>query len=238
MGPHQYQPTNQPPVSAAKHRSQRVTGFALVKLLEVRPLLFWGGLWASLCLVGLVSLSSILSPGSPGRMASGAALGSSSNKTVHEVKQKSRVPIWLFGAIALTCTAGSIVVSKQLGRPQTSASRRQTPAKVPVKLSTTAHSPHRRKAPQRLKPYAPTETPLPPATRRPVPAPKPVSTAAIVPTSRMQQPYPAPQKPQPQPQQVAATIVPADENHPLDWGTASLADAVDLRKRRSLSSWM
>lgn len=86
MGPHQSQPTKQMP--AAKRRSRRVTGFSLVKLLEVRPLLFWGGLWASLCLVGLVSLSSILSPGSSGRIASGASIGSSSNKTVYEAKQK------------------------------------------------------------------------------------------------------------------------------------------------------
>jgi hypothetical protein len=37
---------------------------------------------------------------------------------------------------------------------------------------------------------------------------------------------------------VPVTIVPAKENHPLDWGEASLADTLDIRKQRSLSSWM
>lgn len=32
------------------------------------------------------------------------------------------------------------------------------------------------------------------------------------------------------------TVVPPEETHPLDWGDASLADRMDIRKQRSLSS--
>jgi hypothetical protein len=40
----------------------------------------------------------------------------------------------------------------------------------------------------------------------------------------------------PQPHQ--PTVVPDDEDHPLDWSEASLAHTLDLRQRRSLSSWI
>ncbi|NJL44561.1 MAG: hypothetical protein HC922_00005 [Leptolyngbyaceae cyanobacterium SM2_3_12] len=34
------------------------------------------------------------------------------------------------------------------------------------------------------------------------------------------------------------TVVPAEEDHPLDWSEESIAHALDLRQRRSLSSLM
>lgn len=37
---------------------------------------------------------------------------------------------------------------------------------------------------------------------------------------------------------VAATIVPDEESHPLDWTEPSLADHLDLRQRRPLSHWL
>jgi hypothetical protein len=43
---------------------------------------------------------------------------------------------------------------------------------------------------------------------------------------------------QPPPQPTPVTVVPEAESHPLDWGLASLADALDLRQQRSLDSWL
>jgi hypothetical protein len=34
------------------------------------------------------------------------------------------------------------------------------------------------------------------------------------------------------------TVIPAEASHPLDWQEESLADTMDIRKRRSLSSWL
>jgi len=36
----------------------------------------------------------------------------------------------------------------------------------------------------------------------------------------------------------AVTLVPDDESHPLDWGDESLANLMDLRKRKNLSSFL
>jgi uncharacterized membrane protein YdfJ with MMPL/SSD domain len=36
----------------------------------------------------------------------------------------------------------------------------------------------------------------------------------------------------------AVTVVPAEQNHPLDWDEPSLADSLDLRQRRPLSHWL
>lgn len=250
-GHNQFQPVENLPTSQPTSRlsARQVAMVYLARLLETRPAVFWGGLWASLFLVMMVSLSSLLSPGSPGRMASGAAFGSSSTKTAQEVKQKNRVPLWLFGAIALSCTAGSILVSKQLTR--TSNSR---PFPRPQSQVHPARAPKpprvRRQTPKRLKPYSPAEVPLAtmhqapaaakPPTRTPAPAQLPpqltMPPQLYPPTKRVQRPVPPPvMTPS---TRVSVTVVPDDENHPLDWGTASLADAVDLRKRHSVADWM
>jgi uncharacterized membrane protein YdfJ with MMPL/SSD domain len=36
----------------------------------------------------------------------------------------------------------------------------------------------------------------------------------------------------------AVTVVPTEQNHPLDWDEPSLADSLDLRQRRPLSHWL
>jgi hypothetical protein len=55
--------------------------------------------------------------------------------------------------------------------------------------------------------------------------PEPKSTQFALPD----QTIPPPQQP---------TVVPDDEDHPLDWSEESLAHTLDLRQRRSLSSWI
>jgi hypothetical protein len=62
-------------------------------------------------------------------------------------------------------------------------------------------------------------------------------------------PYPVQYKePQPQPaepelsdaatQSPPVTVIPKQQNHPLDWDEPSLADSLDLRQRRPLSHWL
>ncbi len=58
--------------------------------------------------------------------------------------------------------------------------------------------------------------------------PKPRSAAIATPAQ-----ISTPAHPQP-----IVTVVPSEEAHPLDWGDASLADMMDIRKQKSISSLM
>lgn len=226
-------------------RLGQLTNQTLVQLLETRPHLFWGGLWVSLFLMAAVSLSSLLSPVSGGRMASSAAIGSSTT-TVHATRHKP-VSLWLFSALAISCTAGSILISKQLKRSQSYRSGRTVIDRATVRPRPV------RQAPKRARPTSAVgiaaKRPLRgPATQRPVastPTVSPVSMSKLQTTSqphssslsrtvpkRRDRPVPT------RPMLVSVTVVPESEYHPLDGRSASLVESLDLRKRRSLSSWL
>lgn len=237
-----------PKVSDPSDRPEVTT---IADILEHRPLMFWGGVWATVVLVALVALSGLLNPSaSTGQRASGAAVGTSTVAVQSE--HKSRIPLWLFGAIALSCTAGSIFVSKHLTqadplhptpRPRTRPPRAVKP--VAVKASLPAVGKAKQKKLRPVKPQTrsaalrPTTSAMPPRVRQPYPVPGyplppkpaivPTRTSAGLPTQAYPVPRPAPPVTQP-----AVSIVPSEENHPLDWGEASLADMLDLRKQRSL----
>lgn len=235
-----------------------------------RPLIMVGGMWISLFLIALVAIGGLLSPGaSEHRSVSTTVVGSDSAIATQPTPQQARVPLWMFGAIALTCTAGSILVSRQLNRPP-----------VPPRRITK----RKRHALKRLHPQPVAQLALPPATaytqplqtprphsmpRSPhpgqllsySPAPQPGSLQSVTPPVIIQQQQPGsrpvertilpPLLKQPSPPSKAAqpkaapprpkaktsvNILPPDIRKPLDWQTTELANAVDLRKRRSLSS--
>ena len=226
----------------------------LVQLLEARPLMFWGGTWASLVLVAGVSVSSLVSPGliGTGQTASGAAIGSSgnidSNGTVAQPviqpssQAKNSFPFWLFSAIALSCTAGSILVSKQLA-PQ--RSRRIIRTQSPVQAKTrTAMQPKAvqpkavqptRSQPQSTASAHPTKA-AGKSQGRKVAAKRQMASASAQSVRRRTVRPAVPQRVPARSAQVA--IVPQTETHPLDWKTASIADSMDIRKQRSLASWL
>jgi len=228
----------------------KVSQFVLTK-----PLMVVGGLWVSVVLVGAIALSGLLSPGLPaGRRASEASFGSSTVAiSVEPGKDRShrRLPIWLFGAIALSCTAGSIFVSKQLTRPERpqrlsrpkTATNNVTQTPYPKRRHKPAAKPKRshskRSQLKRLRPYSPSDSPLPLPSQSFSQAYYPVSQAsggnhpARPPVSQ-----PRLASPPKAPAEVPVTVVPAAEDHPLDWGQASLADTLDIRKQRSISSWL
>ena len=237
----------------------------IAQFVQASPLMFLGGLWVSVLLIGTIGLSGLLSPGlSGGRRASEASFGSSTVATNAEPSKgqsRQRIPIWLFGAIALSCTAGSIFVSKQLtrterprriSRPKHPTSKHPVPKhsansaatsrpKRPRKASQPSPSQPRAAQPRRLKPFSPSDSPATlssqPVPQAYFPGATPISTknSAV----RAYQPRPVTASPAKKPiTPVPVTIVPAKENHPLDWGEASLADTLDIRKQRSLSSWM
>jgi len=125
-----------------------------------------------------------------------------------KVAQKpAGVPLWLYGAIAFGCTAGSVLISlgfKRATPPRKPAKRGKTkPQPVPT---AKVRKPQQRSAPKR-RPVSPTAR-----ERSPIPA----EPAFIV--------------------EPMVTVLPPEESHPLDWDEATLADMMDLRKRQSLAS--
>ncbi len=345
----------------SRKQAQRYT-VALRHLLDFvqnYPLLTWGGIWVSILLVAAIAVGGLLSPGlTSGRRATGAAFGSSAIGETEITASNGRATFWIFGAIAITCTAGSILVSKRFSRPPLSHHKLSRP-KRPKPYVASAPSPQKphskpktRRAPQqrrqpvppvrpsmqpkRLRPFSPDDLPplpvepiptvattppqpiqavsfalrakpVPPAEPTPQPVQqgvKPLVPGAIAPSrqqpvSHQKSPLPAqaPRPPQAPPKQVvtkqgatkqvvtngatkqgatkqgatkqgatkqgttkqrpslgspstqpftpptpvpqtAVTVVPAEENHPLDWQESSIADLMDIRKRHSLSSWL
>ncbi|NJP09574.1 MAG: hypothetical protein HC866_08895 [Leptolyngbyaceae cyanobacterium RU_5_1] len=245
-------PHSAPPDLAEHSPAQDSVAFRRInQILQTRPFAFWSGVWVSVFLISVVALGSLLSPNAAERRSvSAIAVGSDSAVATQPVASRGRVPLWLFGAIALTCTAGSILVSRQLSQPpepprpvrQPRRRAAQRPRSLPKQSGhqpaakprsrPAAKQPHRQ--PKRLKPFSPTEAFLsatsPVPTGHPPQAARPAMYSATGST-----PIPAATQPV---HRVPVTIVPAEQRHPLDWGEARLADSVDLRRRRSLRSWM
>ena len=126
---------------------------------------FWGGVWMSIFLIGVVAFGSLLSPNAAERRSvSAIALGSDSGVATQPLENRGKVPLWMFGAIAITCTAGSILVSRQL-QPDAASPKDATPKRVRQTRQTVPPRQRNHPArnfggssqrPKRLKPYSPT----------------------------------------------------------------------------------
>lgn len=310
-------PSSMPPATSHAHAKQSTLWRWFVHLVQTRPMAFLGGVWVSVFLIAIVAVGSLLSPNAAERRSvSAIAVGSDSAVATQPLDNRGQVPVWLFGAIAITCTAGSILVSRQLNpspaaaapvspprrkvqqrrlkplpRPSSPSSLQTVPITVAampmgqraVGKQTTAKKPNlkqaafkkppqktasakarkppqKRRTTQRLQPYRPSEafletrlpvnpggfSPQAPSMAQPIPVPIPVSAHPNLPPkltkSSTQQPLrPKTQRsqtPPPQAAPVPVAVVPAEHSHPLDWGEGRLADAVDLRRKRSLNSWI
>lgn len=256
-----------PPTSRSTTSSMRGLGHLLI----TRPLIIIGGMWVSLLLIALVAVGGLLSPGaSERRSVSTTVVGSDSTIATQPMPQQARVPLWMFGAIALTCTAGSILVSRQLNRPPVPPRRSVRPRSrslqprlqpqpttqlaLPPAGSPTLQPPRQRsiaRSPQPHPGQRPTHRPtpqsaqlqsnLPPAIGQPAMSPRSVDRTVLPPLLKKQAPTPT-KAAQPKPNAprlpvtASVSILPPDLRQPLDWQAIELAKAVDLRKRRSLSS--
>ena len=215
-------------------------------LCDSHPLLVWAGIWTTVLLVGAIAVGGLVSPSiSGGHKTSGAAFGSSTNAEIEPVGEKNQSAFWIFGAITLSCTAGSILVSKRLHHTQ---DRFQPPAPFQTgnsgslrRIRPTAQAKRRKvqpetrtgrrsaRTPKRLKPFTEADF-LPPIL--------PQSARIAAATPKTLPPAPPRSLPQHSPHVKTVTVIPAEASHPLDWQEESLADTMDIRKRRSLSSWL
>ncbi|MBD2038749.1 hypothetical protein H6F76_27740 [Leptolyngbya sp. FACHB-321] len=246
-----------PARASQPNRQKSVITVAFSRFLWTRPFAVLGGAWVVMVVISLVAVSGLLSPeSSDGKRTTEAAIVRTMAKTPQR-EQQSRLPLWLFGAIALSCAAGSMLVAKQAMRP----SRPQVRS---PKLKLKHLAPH--PAPSALEetPSAPEpmELSIPTPSSPPAPAPAPSfvleprrnQTTKATPSvtlmqlaqmqlNQAQQTKAAPAAGQPTvalakvaPVKVASvTVVPPEEKSPLDWGEARLADQLELRKQRSVS---
>ncbi len=251
-----------------------------IKLAKKYPVPLIGTLWLTMLLLTFASVDSLLSPElkeqstQANRLRNKTALNqiatSSPNSAApplsssQVIQQKSRVPLWLFGAIALTCASSSIVLTTQLPHSNRRKSRTRNP------------QPHSRNKPMRAQPARSVRTqpnpqpeqtatvPIPQREQKSAPT-QPISSKIIQPNQhRSQTNHPQTRRskapiasmrlpnwsrtpkilPAQNPTQsiakptITPQIIAPQINHPLDWPEGSVIDAVDLRKQRSLSSWL
>lgn len=221
----------------SSHTSIQFSGMVL-HLIQKQPFIVWGASLVLVLLTGSIALRGLMSlgpePDSPPTPIAQAQKSEDVKQPQKsedaEVEQPSN--LWLFGAIGLGCAAGSFLIAKrleQMDSPQTVRQKSQAKAAQPAAAIT-----RRAKQPQALA--------------RPVRRRKPAHRS--VSAQRVAAPAVAVAAP-PMPARVSAysttvsfetepvvTVVPDHETHPLDWGDASLADMMDLRKQRPLSHWL
>lgn len=145
----------------------------------------------------------------------------------------------LWGLLSLVglCGLGSFLIAYQAKRPPRPKQRRKVPPQAAVKRKPGPPKPTR---PKRLSPYSPDrDRVVIPGTPMAMEQP-PRSTAPPLPS--MPNLTPTPQQQSPMATAAASPhepdIVPDHEDHPLDWSEESIAHSLDLRQRRSLSSFM
>ena len=242
-----------PARSSQPNRQTSAITVALSRFLWTRPLAVLGGAWVAMVVISLVAVSGLLSPDSSNEKRTTETAIVRTMAKAPQREQQSRLPLWLFGAIAMSCAAGSMLVAKQATRPPRPQARslklkpkHLTPYPAPSALEEIpAPEPMEPSIPTPLSPPAPVPTPsfvLEPRRNHTVGATPSVTLMQLA-QMQLNQTKAAPAAGQPTvapvkvaPVKVASvTVVPPEEKSPLDWGEASLADQLNLRKRRSVS---
>jgi hypothetical protein len=172
-----------------QHRNVRRHGF--LGLLRRHPAASVLTLWVGLLLLAGLSTATLVHteveakmPPPPEEPAPSQMVMSQHSVASLEGNQDPISPLLSFGAIALSCALGCLL------------------------LSRTA-----RPAPYLIRYKEPEPAALPPPV-----APDTIADESESPKS--------------------VTIIPKQQNHPLDWDEPSLADSLDLRQRRPLSHWL
>ncbi|NEP08692.1 MAG: hypothetical protein F6K14_00220 [Symploca sp. SIO2C1] len=190
------------------------------KLLQKHPFAFWGGLWGILLAVGTVATIGLLNPGS---IEEEEPLSTPAPTQIQESPKERDWSLPLFSAVVLGCAGGSLLV--------TNALRRSTQRRRFSKRPKSGKIVHQQRS-------------FPPKRRRPTAAktPQPVTSAQTQPKPKQNIPPNIPHNTQPNIppniQQTQVTVLSPEDNHPLDSKPESLAEIMDLRKRKSLKSLM
>jgi hypothetical protein len=262
------QPARRPPkpFSAGQSPADRTSRF-WSQLHTYRPLFLLGGLWFTLVCVSAIAYRGLMfnepvqtAPPPEALLTTPAPLPTVLESlpevtpadlesptavipTEESAAQFSLVTLWGLLSLVGLCAFGCFVITQQIKASARPAKPKKVRPRPLVKALTT-------QSPQRLSPYSPQrDGMIAPGVRvLETPAmPRPATPPSAPPTRPQARPMP---RPQPTVQALPAARVPAaGEPHipavvvdtadlPLDWAEGSVAHALDMRQRRSLSSFM
>jgi hypothetical protein len=185
----------------------------LSELLAHYPLLFWSGIWTLVLLVAGLAVTGLMNP----------KLSKQDDRPNHPANvsgvtgrpDQEGFPLWMVGAIALSCAAGTMLISNRLKHAQ-----RLENLPEPLDLDEIYGDPQ----PQLFA------HPLPRALlRASETTPEVLETASL---KRFIEPPPEPPAPTPG-EESQVTIVPTWERTPLDYRAPGLAEILEIRQRRS-----
>ncbi|MEP0868989.1 hypothetical protein NDA01_04160 [Trichocoleus desertorum AS-A10] len=216
------------------HRQPQLLG-TTSQLIQKHPFILWGASLVLVLLLGGFALKGLIYPGpvepevatAPAKVPSPAPA-----KVPSPELQEQNLNLWLFSAVALGCAAGSIFISRRIERMEPKPQQAQPKSKQRA-------MPFQMKAAQKRQPATATRRPSSPMRRKKAAAVSVKRANAPATTVLHAEPVRMSQRGYP-PNSViiepVVTVVPENESHPLDWGEASLAEMMDLRKQKPLSS--
>lgn len=261
------QPSPHSPQPFSGARDPAVTsGLFWARLLTYRPLFLLGGLWFTLVCVSAIAYHGLMfnepvedpAPEAPLSVMAAPSDDLPSAPEVatgEETEPRSGLALWGLLSLVGLCAFGSFVLTQQIKASARPARRKKARPRPVAKAPAPLPPPH----PRRLAPYSPQRdgvvapgariveapiveppvSPAPPASRLETPA-----VAKAVAKFRVVSKPPPGRSPQPSMPSVASVptatsaVVPPEADLPLDWAESSVAHALDMRQRRSLSSLM
>lgn len=194
---------------------QTVNWNFLLTLLKHSPWLIWVGVLVLLFAISFNAISSLIY-GSNLPQAEPQPTPVTTQKPVKTSSQTSSYPhLWLFGAVALSCVAGSLVIYKRLNSSQPHQRR----------LRSSGRALTRRQQRKRTIKALPSERNSRSTTRQ-------RQTSSI--STAVESPLPS--TPVLDKSEPVVKVLTPEESQPIDSGEESLAEMMDIRKQRSLSS--
>jgi hypothetical protein len=260
-------PTLPQPFSEA-HEPTLASGKFWVWLLTYRPLFLLGGVWLVLVCISAIAYRGLMfnepvepedyarsplttAPSTRATLPPAEAWAAENAPPLPEETGDSGVPVTLWGLVSLVglCSFGCFVLTQQIkaaARPKRKRKRKPTNRRPGAKVAPPPS------ATPRLDPYSPQRDSLvvPGVRIDDGPLLTPPRSAAPPLTGRQISSSLGPRKstiPSPQGQGLPVSspapvpptaVVPDDTDLPLDWAEGSVAHALDMRQRRSLSSFM
>jgi hypothetical protein len=219
----------------------KLCGDLSVKLAKKHPVPLVGMFWLIMLLLAIAAMDSLVAPELKDHAVQAEERHSSAALTLpiaptaspnddttlaHSpaqlIQQKSRLPLWLFGAVAATCAGTVLFLNWQFSprQPSTAGPRGARPqSRAASSLAASRTAPRRQDRSRR-----------PANTRQVAARPPGRRAAAAAPSTTIPYPQPTPSLP--------TQVVTPQETHALDWQEGSLVNDVDLRHQRSLASWL
>jgi hypothetical protein len=206
----------------------------LLRFVHRYPLVFWSGVWVTLLLMMGIAVTSLMSPEFTKNQAPAVKEEPVPIETIEPPiapadPNQPTLPVWSLAAIFTSCALGCLLISQRLRQQPQPQPQRKSPAvrKSPKRITKSANAksalPGKTLA-ELPASYSPRKPVLPPSQTAQATTQKPQAKQPAVPVSFSAQPI--------------VTVVPTEQSHPLDWEQSSLADDMDIRRRRPLSHWL